>query len=69
MFCEGGFFLTETDEMNFEILKNVTRALRNHGKLIFATLNGLFPLYHSTKKFYESNKGEGNLFLRVLLLT
>ena len=54
MLCEGGFPLMETDEMNFEILKNVTRALKDKGKLIFTTLNGLFPLYHSVKKFCES---------------
>jgi len=52
--CEGGFPLMETDEMNFEILKNVTRALKDKGKLVFTTLNGLFPLYHSVKKFCES---------------
>ncbi len=51
MLCEGGFPLMETDEMNFEILKNVTKALKNKGKLIFTTLNGLFPLYHSVEKF------------------
>ena len=54
MLCEGGFPLMETDEMNFEILKNVTRALKDKGKFIFTTLNGLFPLYHSVKKFCES---------------
>ena len=47
MLCEGGFPLMETDEMNFEILKNVTTALKDNGKLIFTTLNGLFPLHHS----------------------
>ncbi len=41
----------ETDEMNFQILKNVTKVLKNNGKLIFTTLNGLFPLYHSVEKF------------------
>lgn len=60
MLCEGAFPLMETDEMNFEILKNVTRALKNPGKLIFTTLNGLFPLYHSVEKFCESASGEGN---------
>jgi 2-polyprenyl-3-methyl-5-hydroxy-6-metoxy-1,4-benzoquinol methylase len=60
MLCEGAFPLMETDEMNFEILKNVTRALKNPGKLIFTTLNGLFPLYHSIEKFCESDSGEGN---------
>ena len=60
MICEGGFPLMETDEMNFEILKNVTKALKDNGKLIFTTLNGLFPLYHSVEKFCESSGGEGN---------
>ena len=60
MLCEGGFSLMETDEMNFEILKNATKALKNKGKLIFTTLNGLFPLFHSVKEFYESVQREGN---------
>ncbi|MFC2149172.1 class I SAM-dependent methyltransferase [Candidatus Auribacterota bacterium] len=60
MLCEGGFSLMETDEMNFEILKNVTKALKNNGKLIFTTLNGLFPLYHSVEKFCAAAGGEGN---------
>ena len=29
-------------------------AIKNNGKLIFTTLNGLFPLFHSVKEFYES---------------
>jgi ubiquinone/menaquinone biosynthesis C-methylase UbiE len=37
MLCEGSFLLMETDEMNFEILKNATRALKDKGKLIFTT--------------------------------
>ncbi|MBN1634491.1 MAG: class I SAM-dependent methyltransferase [Ignavibacteria bacterium] len=60
MLCEGGFPLMETDEMNFEILKSVTKSLKGHCKFIFTTLNGLFPLYHSVEKFYESNAEEGN---------
>ena len=60
MLCEGGFSLMETDEMNFEILKNATKALKEEGKLIFTTLNGLFPLFHSVKEFYESAAKEGN---------
>jgi SAM-dependent methyltransferase len=60
MLCEGGFSLMETDRMNFEILKNATKALKNKGKLIFTTLNGLFPLFHSVKEFYESVQTEGN---------
>ena len=60
MLCEGGFSLMETDEMNFEILKNATKVLNDKGKLIFTTLNGLFPLFHSVKEFYESVAKEGN---------
>ena len=58
MLCEGGFPLMETDEMNFAILQSVTQALTDNGKLIFTTLNGLFPLHHSTQKFLSS-KEEG----------
>jgi hypothetical protein len=49
----------ETDEMNFHILQGAARALRHEGKLIFTTLNGLFPLFHSVKEFMDSTKGEG----------
>jgi ubiquinone/menaquinone biosynthesis C-methylase UbiE len=59
MLCEGGFSLMETDEMNFEILKNATKVLKSKGKLIFTTLNGLFPLFHLVKEFYESQQKEG----------
>lgn len=51
MLCEGGFPLMETDEMNFGILRGVTRALKADGLFIFTTLNGLFPLYHSVEQF------------------
>jgi len=60
MMCEGGFSLMETDEMNYEILKNVTKSLKPHAKLIFTTLNGLFPLYHSVDEFHASSVEEGN---------
>jgi 2-polyprenyl-3-methyl-5-hydroxy-6-metoxy-1,4-benzoquinol methylase len=60
MLCEGGFPLMETDEMNFEILKNVSKALKKQSKFIFTTLNGLFPLYHSVEEFCASNLNEGN---------
>jgi len=59
MLCEGGFSLMETDEMNFQILKNATKALKSKGKLIFTTLNGLFPLFHSVNEFYKSAQKEG----------
>lgn len=58
MLCEGGFPLMETDEMNYEILRNVTKSLSSHGKFIFTTLNGLFPLYHSVEAFINSASKE-----------
>jgi SAM-dependent methyltransferase len=60
MMCEGAFPLMETDEMNFQILQNAAHALRPKGKLIFTTLNGLFPLYHSVKDFLDSKSKEGS---------
>lgn len=60
MLCEGGFPLMETDEMNFEILKNVTRSLKDNGRFLFTTLNGLFPLYHSVEAFCAEAATEGN---------
>lgn len=60
MLCEGAFPLMETDEMNYEILKNVTKSLKRKGKFIFTTLNGLFPLYHSVETFCASSTNEGN---------
>ena len=60
MLCEGGFPLMETDEMNYEILKSVTKSLKEDGKFIFTTLNGLFPLYHSVEKFCASTTEDGN---------
>jgi 2-polyprenyl-3-methyl-5-hydroxy-6-metoxy-1,4-benzoquinol methylase len=66
MLCEGGFPLMETDEMNFQILENAVKALKSNGKLIFTTLNGLFPLFHSVKDFINSNspnqRNSGNTF-------
>lgn len=59
MLCEGGFSLMETDEMNFEILKSATKALKGKGKLIFTTLNGLYPLFHSVNEFYKTAQKEG----------
>ncbi|MEM7590317.1 MAG: class I SAM-dependent methyltransferase [Cyanobacteria bacterium P01_A01_bin.83] len=60
MLCEGGFSLMETDEMNFQILRNASNALKPQGKLIFTTLNGLFPLFHSVKEFMASKGKEEN---------
>ena len=60
MMCEGGFPLMETDEMNFEILKNVSKSLKGKSKFIFTTLNGLFPLFHSINDFHAEGGGEGN---------
>jgi 2-polyprenyl-3-methyl-5-hydroxy-6-metoxy-1,4-benzoquinol methylase len=64
MLCEGGFPLMETDEMNYGILKSITRSMKGQGKLIFTTLNGLFPLYHSVEKFCSSVSEEGNATYR-----
>ncbi len=60
MLCEGGFPLMETDEMNFEILKNIAKSLKDKSKFIFTTLNGLFPLFHSINDFHNQEKPEGN---------
>ncbi|ADO82956.1 Methyltransferase type 11 [Ilyobacter polytropus DSM 2926] len=60
MICEGAFSLMETDEMNYQILESAAKSLKENGKLIFTTLNALFPLYHSVKDFIESQKQEGN---------
>lgn len=60
MLCEGAFPLMETDEMNFQILQNAKNVLKPKGKLIFTTLNGLFPLFHSVKEFLDSASKDGN---------
>jgi len=60
MLVEGSFPLMETDEMNYEILKNVSTSLKQNGKFIFTTLNGLFPIFNSTEKFYAEPKKKGN---------
>ncbi len=64
MLCEGGFPLMETDEMNYQILKNATRSLKKSGKFIFTTLNGLFPLYHYVEEFCASTTDKGNATYR-----
>ena len=60
MLCEGGFPLMETDEMNFEILKSVTKSLKEKSKFIFTTLNGLFPLFNSIEKFCAAVSKDDN---------
>jgi len=55
MLCEGAFPLMETDEMNFQILQNVSRALKPAATFIFTTLNGLFPIRHSINDFHAGN--------------
>lgn len=64
MLCEGGFPLMETDEMNYEILNCVTKSLKEHGKFVFTTLNGLFPLHHSVEEFCASARTEDNAVYR-----
>ena len=64
MLCEGGFALMETDEMNYQILEGVARALRSPSTFIFTTLNGLFPLYHSVEEFMAGGSEEGKATYR-----
>lgn len=59
MICEGAFPLMETDEMNYLILKNACSSIKPGGKLIFSTLNGLYPLFHSVKDFVNSGTDQG----------
>lgn len=63
MLCEGAFPLMETDEMNYKILENIYTSIREGGKMIFTTLNGLFPLFHSAKEFIEQNSTKSNFDL------
>ncbi len=58
MICEGAFSLMETDEMNFQILKNAAASMKPSGTFIFTTLNGLYPLFHSVKDFINSKAGQ-----------
>jgi 2-polyprenyl-3-methyl-5-hydroxy-6-metoxy-1,4-benzoquinol methylase len=62
MICEGAFPLMETDEMNYSIIKNAFSSLNPGGKLIFTTLNGLFPLFHSVKDFINSGSEHDQTF-------
>ena len=56
MMCEGGFPLMETDEENFEILSSVSQSIKPNGKIIFTTLNGLFPIFNSTNEFAKDKE-------------
>jgi len=60
MICEGAFPLLETDELNYEVLRNVTKSIKDKSKFIFTTLNGLFPLFHSINEFHSEGKSEDN---------
>ena len=44
---------------NFAQTYDAADALRSNGKLIFTTLNGLFPLFHSVKDFLAAEKKDG----------
>ena len=55
MLCEGAFPLMETDEMNFEILRNVTKALKPRAKFIFTTLSGLYQLFQFMDRYRQSS--------------
>lgn len=69
LMCEGAFPLMETDEMNYQILENISRALKPGGKFIFTTLNALFPLFHSVKDFYLESAGQKTEELTFDLMT
>lgn len=60
MLCEGGFPLMDTDEENFEILKNVVATLKSGGKFIFTTLSVLFPIFNNLEKFHDENMVSGS---------
>lgn len=44
--CEGAFSLMETGEMNFQILHNISKALKKGGKLILTTPSAIYALTH-----------------------
>ena len=69
MLCEGSFPLMETDEMNFAILQNIFKSLNPGGNVIFTTLNGLFPLFHSVKDFLDENMTGTNKTISFDLMT
>lgn len=54
---DAAFGAMETDEMNFDILKNVSRALRQNGVFILVIMNGLYPLFHSFKDYINAYSG------------
>jgi len=58
MICEGAFPLMETDEMNFKILQNGAKVLKENGKFIFTTLNALFPLSRVEEQVQNQNQSE-----------
>ena len=60
MICEAAFSLMETDEMNYQVLGSAANAIRPGGKLIFTTLNGLFPFFHSLQDFHAEGEVEGH---------
>jgi ubiquinone/menaquinone biosynthesis C-methylase UbiE len=51
---DGPLGAMETDEKNFHILKNVSRALRQSGVFILVVMNGLYPLFHSVRDYINA---------------
>ncbi len=51
MLCEGGFPLMETDEMNYEILKNATKSLKER-KIYFYYFERIIPLIPFRKRLH-----------------
>jgi hypothetical protein len=59
MLCEGGFPLMETDEMNFEILKNVTKSLKILLNSYLQLLMVCFPYFIPLMIFMKRTNEEG----------
>jgi len=57
--CEGAFSLLETDELNFRVLENAYRHLKNGGKIILTCLNALFLIFNDANKLVNENSQEG----------
>src|SRR4030042_385393 len=52
-----GYLVTGIDLSDSQLAR---AGVKEKGNFIFTTLNGLFPLFHSVKEFYESAAQEGN---------
>jgi len=51
--CEGAFSLMETDEMDFQILENASKALKKGGKFILTTPSAVYALTHKLEGEFD----------------